>query len=149
MKALYLEDLKPGDRFTSGSRLILEKEIIDFARDFDPQPFHLDPVAAKDTVFGGLAASGWHTAAITMRLFVNSSLNLGGGSVGLGVDKLRWHQPVRPGDTLSAEVEILDSRPSRSKPGKGIIRIRTTTKNQAGEVVLSFEAGVLVNKRPR
>ncbi|MBI5625012.1 MAG: MaoC family dehydratase [Elusimicrobia bacterium] len=145
---LYLEDLKPGDRFRSGAAVVTAERIVSFAREFDPQVFHLDHEAAKTTVFGGLSASGWHTASLTMRLFVGEALRMAGGAVGLGVDKLRWHKPVRPGDVLSAEVLILESRASKSLAGKGVIRIQVTTVNQAGETVLSMEAAALVNRRP-
>jgi acyl dehydratase len=143
----YLEDLKVGDRFTSGSYEVTEKSINDFAREFDPQPFHLDREAAKKSIFGGLVASGWHTAAITMRLLVTSDLNLAGGAIGLGVDELRFPRPVRPGDTLRLEIEIVDVRPSKSKPDRGTARIRYATRNQNGEVVFTQTATVLVPKR--
>ena len=148
MTERYLEDLRVGDRFGSGTFEVTEKGIIDFARDFDPQPFHLDLDAAKRSVFRGLAASGWHTAAMSMRLFVTGDLRLAGGSVGLGVDKLQWPRPVRPGDTLRLQTEILEVRPSRSKPDRGIIRIRNVTTNQDGQVVQTFLASVLVRRRP-
>ena len=148
MNEKYLEDLQVGDRFESDTFEVTEENIIEFAREFDPQPFHLDPKAAEQSVFKGLSASGWHTAAMTMKLFVTGGLRLAGGSVGLGVDELRWPRPVRPGDTLRLETEILDVRASRSKPDRGIIRIRNVTTNQHGEVVQTFLAFVMIRRRP-
>lgn len=144
MNEKYLEDLHVGDRFESDAISVTEHDIIAFARGFDPQTFHLDAEAAKQSVFGGLVASGWHTAAMTMKLFVTGGLRLAGGSVGLGVDELRWPQPVRPGDTLRLQTEIMEIRPSRSKPDRGIIRIRNVTTNQNGAVVQTFFASVFV-----
>jgi acyl dehydratase len=148
MNERYLEDLHVGDRFGSGTFAVTEQGIVDFAEDFDPQPFHLDLDAARRSVFRGLAASGWHTAAMSMKLFVSGELQLAGGSIGLGVDELEWPRPVRPGDILRLQTEILEVRPSRSKPDRGIIRIRNVTTNQDGEVVQSFLASVLVRRRP-
>jgi acyl dehydratase len=147
MTELYLEDLHVGDRFESDTFEVTEENIIQFAREFDPQAFHLDAKAAEQSVFKGLSASGWHTAAMTMRLFVTGGLRLAGGSVGMGVDELRWPRPVRPGDTLRLETEIVDVRASRSKPERGIIRIRNVTTNQHGEVVQTFLAHVMVRRR--
>lgn len=143
----YLEDLKAGDRFQSGTFTVTETGIIEFARDFDPQPFHLDPIAAKKSIFGGLVASGWHTASIAMRLYVTSNLNLAGGSIGLSVSEVQWPNPVRPGDTLQAEIEILSVRPSRTKPDRGIIEFRNVTRNQNDEVVVTWTARALVRTR--
>ena len=148
MSDKYLEDLRVGDRFGSDAIEVTEKEIIAFARDFDPQPFHLDPSAAEQSVFKGLVASGWHTAAMSMKLFVTGRLHLAGGSVGLGVDELRWPRPVKPGDSLRLQTEILEVRRSRSKPDRGIIRIRNVTTNQNDEVVQTFLAFVMVRRRP-
>ncbi|HXM33261.1 MAG TPA: MaoC family dehydratase [Chthoniobacterales bacterium] len=147
MSEFYLEDLHVGARFESDAFHVTEDDIIAFARAFDPQPFHLGAEAAKQSVFRDLVASGWHTAAMTMKLFVTGGLRLVGGSVGLGVDDLRWPRPVRPGDTLRLQTEIMEIRPSRSKPDRGIIRIRNTTTNQNGEVVQTFFASVLVRRR--
>jgi acyl dehydratase len=144
---LYLEDLQVGDRFGSDTIEVTREDIIAFARDFDPQPFHLEEKAAEQSVFKELVASGWHTAAMSMKLFVTGGLQLAGGSVGLGVDELRWPQPVRPGDTLRLETEILEVRSSKSKPDRGIIRIRNVTTNQRGEVVQTFMAFVMVRRR--
>ena len=148
MTEKYLEDLHVGDRFGSDTIEVTDASIIAFAREFDPQAFHLDKAAAEQSVFEGLSASGWHTAAMSMKLFVTGELKLGGGSVGLGVDELRWPRPVRPGDVLRLETEILDVRVSRSKPDRGIIRVRNVTTNQRGEVVQTFMAFVMVRRRP-
>jgi acyl dehydratase len=145
---LYLEDLHVGDRFGSDSIEVTEDGIFDFARQFDPQPFHLDPDAARTSVFKELTASGWHTAAMSMRLYVTGEFRPGGGSIGLAVDELRWPRPVRPGDVLRLESEILDVRASKSKPDRGIIRIRNVTTNQNAEVVQTFTALVMVRRRP-
>lgn len=147
MNELFLEDLHVGDRFGSDTIEVTEESIIAFAREWDPQQFHLDPKAAEQSIFKGLSASGWHTAAMSMKLFVTGKLKLAGGSVGLGVDELRWPRPVRPGDVLGVETEILDVRASRSKPDRGIIRIRNVTTNQRGEVVQTFMAFVMVRRR--
>jgi acyl dehydratase len=149
MSELFLEDLHVGDRFGSDTIEVTEKDIIAFARDFDPQPFHLNAKAAEQSVFKGLVASGWHTAAMSMELFVTGDLQLAGGSVGLGVDELRWPRPVKPGDTLRLQTEILEVRRSQSKPDRGIIRIRNVTTNQNDEVVQTFLAFVMVRRRPR
>jgi acyl dehydratase len=149
MTERYLEDLHVGDRFVSGSYEVTEEAINDFAGEFDPQPFHLDREAAKKSIFGGLVASGWHTAAITMRLLVTSDLNLAGGAIGLGVDELRFPKPVQPGDILQLELEVVDVQPSKSKPDRGTARLRYVTRNQNGEVVFTQTATVLVPKRPR
>ena len=146
MSQRYFEDLKAGDRFKSGTYKVTEEQIVSFAREFDPQPFHLDPAVARQTMFESLIASGWHTAAITMRLFVQT-LNFAEGAIGLGVDELRWPNAVRPGDVLQVETEILDLRESRSKPTHGIVRIRNVTTNQRGEVVQTMFASALVLRR--
>ena len=146
MQERYFEDLKAGDRFKSDSYKISEEQIISFAREFDPQPFHLDAAVADQTMFKGLIASGWHTAAITMRLFVQT-LNFAEGAIGLGVDELRWPNAVRPGDALHVETEIVDLRVSRSKPSHGVVRLRNVTVNQRGEIVQTMSASALVLRR--
>jgi acyl dehydratase len=146
MSDRYFDDLKMGDRFKSELFEVTEKQITDFARDFDPQVFHLEPARAERTIFKGLIASGWHTAAITMRLFVQT-LNFAEGAIGLGVDELRWPNAVRPGDTLRVETEIIDLRRSRSKPNYGIIRLRNVTTNQRGEIVQTMTANAMVPRR--
>jgi acyl dehydratase len=142
----YLEDLNIGDRYESTAYPVTEDGIVAFAREFDPQSFHIDLTSAKQSMFRGLIASGWHTAAITMRLFVQT-LNFAEGAIGLGVDELRWPNPVKPDDRLRVETEIVDLRPSRSKPSHGVIRLRNVTKNQRGEVVQTMEASALVPRR--
>ena len=148
MNERYLEDLHVGDRFGSDTIEVTKESIFAFARDFDPQAFHLDEKAAEQSIFKGLTASGWHTAAMSMRLFVTGQFRAAGGSIGLAVDELRWPQSVRPGDVLQLETEILDVRASRSKPDRGIIRIRNVTTNQRGEIVQTFTALVMVRRRP-
>jgi len=146
MKEHYFDDMKVGDRFKSEPLNVTEKQVIEFAHKFDPQMFHLNRKAAERTLFKGLIASGWHTAAITMRLFVQT-LNFAEGAIGLGVDELRWPNAVRPGDVLTVETDIVDLRPSRSKPGYGIIRLRNVTTNQCGEIVQTMLASAMVPRR--
>ena len=146
MKEHYFEDLKAGDRFKSDQFEVTEKQLIEFAYKFDPQMFHLDRKSAERTIFKGLIASGWYTAAITMRLFVRT-LNFAEGAIGLGVDELRWPNAVRPGDTLQVETEIVDLRSSRSKPSYGIIRLRNVMTNQRGEIVQTMTAAAMVPRR--
>jgi acyl dehydratase len=145
---LYLADLVPGQRYLSGSLRVETPEIHEFARRYDPQPFHLDEAAARDSMFQGLAASGWHTAAMTMRLLVGSEFRPAGGIIGAGCDELRWPRPVRPGDELRVESEILEVRPSQSRPTQGIVKVRTTTLNQRGEPVQVFIGNLIVPRRP-
>jgi len=140
---LYLEDLYVGRRFTSGTHALDERQIVAFAREFDPQPFHTDPEAAKGTLFRGLVASGWHTAAITMRLQVDGGLPIAGGIVGLG-GELGWPTATRPGDVLHVESEVLDVVPSRSRPDRGTVTLRSETRNQRGEVVQTATIKLLV-----
>ncbi len=147
MSAVYLEDVKVGDRYTSDVYRVTKDGITAFAREFDPQPFHLDAEAAQASVFQGLSASGWHTAAIAMRLFMTGPLQFVDGAVGLGVDELRWPAAVRPGDAIQLETEILETRLSRSRTGYGIVRIRNLARNQNGVVVLSYTANALVRSR--
>src|SRR6516225_8614811 len=149
MNQRYLEDFTVGQRFGSGRLRVDKERITAFAAEFDPQPFHLDEEAARDTIFRGLAASGWHTAALTMRLLVESAFNPAGGIVGAGFDKLRWPLPVRPGDELRVESEILEVMPSESRPDHGRVKVRTTTLNQHGEAVQVFVANLIVPRRNR
>ena len=146
MKERYFDDLKVGDRFKSEPLEVTVKQVIEFAHKFDPQMFHLTRKSAERTIFKGLVASGWHTAAMTMRLFVQT-LNFAEGAIGLGVDELRWPNAVRPGDVLKVETEILELRPSRSKPNYGIIRLRNVTTNQRGEIVQTMTANAMVPRR--
>jgi acyl dehydratase len=143
---LYLDDLHVGQRFSTSSHTIDEAQIKAFARQFDPQPFHLDDAAARATMFGGLAASGWHTAAITMRLLVETGLPLSGGIIGSG-GEINWPRPTRPGDTLTVVGEIEEVVPSRSRPDRGTIRMRSETHNQRGEVVQVLTARLMVFRR--
>jgi acyl dehydratase len=143
---LYLDDLSVGQTFQSASRTITSGEIKHFAAEYDPQPFHLDDAAAEQSIFGGLAASGWHTAAITMRLIVDS-VNLAGGVIGAG-GTLAWPRPTRPGDTLQVTSTILEITPSRSKPDRGIVKLRIETRNQLGEVVQDLAPTLIVRRRP-
>lgn len=143
---LFLDDLAVGRRFSSRSHTVNADEIKAFAAQFDPQPFHLSDEAAKGTLFGGLAASGWHTAAITMRLLVESGLPLRGGIIGTG-GEVSWPRPTRPGDTLTVFSEIEEITPSRSRPERGLIRVRSETRNQENEVVQVLIAKLIVPKR--
>jgi len=147
MTERYLEDYAVGQRFRSGRLRIDKDRIKTFGAEFDPQPFHLDEEAARATIFGELAASGWHTAAVTMRLLVESDLKPAGGIVGAGADEFRWPRPVRPGDELRIESEVLEVRPSRSRPEQGLIKVRTTTLNQNDEAVQIIVANLLVPRR--
>jgi acyl dehydratase len=144
--ALFLEDLYVGQRFTSGTYHMEENRMKLFAAEFDPQPFHLNEAAAQRSIFRGLAASGWHTAAATMRLMVGS-LPFASGMIGLG-GEIAWPRPTRPGDTLRVESVIVEIVPSRSKPNQGVVIVRSATLNQNGENVQTFTAKVLVFKRP-
>ena len=144
----FLEDFEVGQRFSGPTSLRVEPDRIKaFAAEFDPQPFHLDEAAAARSVFGGLAASGWHTAAMPMRLLVASELRPAGGIVGAGFEEFRWPRPVRPGDELRVEAEILEVRPSRTRPEQGVIKVRTTTLNQRGESV-QVSVGTVVRGGP-
>jgi acyl dehydratase/ribonuclease HI len=143
---LSLEDLHVGQKFTSGTYRMDEARIKAFAEEFDPQPFHLDEAAARQSVFRGLAASGWHTAAATMRLLVTSGLPFAGGLVGLG-GEISWARPTRPGDTLRVDSEILAIVPSRSKPNQGVVTVRSITFNQDGNEVQALTTKILVFKR--
>jgi acyl dehydratase len=147
MEQLYLEDLTVGQRFTSGTYVMEAAQIKEFAAEFDPQPFHIDESAAEASVFKGLAASGWHTAAVAMRLLVDGGLPFANGLVGLG-GEIAWPRPTRPGDTLHVESEIVEITPSRSKPHQGIVTVRSMTFNHHGEAVYIFTAKLLVLKRP-
>ncbi len=148
MDARYFDDFQIGQSFASGTLRVDKEQIKRFASEFDPQPFHVDEVAARSTIFGGLAASGWHTTALTMRLLVSSELKIAGGLVGAGLDELRWPSPVRPGDELHLESEVIAVRPSSSRPGQGIIKMRTTTFNQKNEPVQIMIANLVVPARP-
>jgi acyl dehydratase len=149
VKEHYLEDYAPGEVYRGATRIVVDAASIKrFAAEFDPQPFHLDEAAAEGTFFRGLAASGWHTAAVLMRLLVDSELRPAGGIVGAGFDEFRWPRPVRPGDTLRCESEILEVRPSKSKPEQGMIKVRFTALNQRDEPVQVMVGNLVVPRRP-
>jgi acyl dehydratase len=143
----YFEDFAAGQKFASEPRPVGTAEIKEFARQFDPQPFHLDEAAARDSLFGGLAASGWHTAAMTMRLCLSSDFRPAGGIIG-GGGELVWSKPVRPGDSLRVEIEVVETRASRSRPGQGLVKVRIATLNQHDEPVQTFAPTLLVERRP-
>jgi acyl dehydratase len=145
-RRLYLEDFHVGQRFTSATHVIDAAQIKSFARQFDPQPFHLDEEAAKGTLFGGLVASGWHTASITMRLQVDSGLPIAGGIVGIG-GEMSWPRPTLPGDVLRVVSEVEEVTPSRSRPDRGVVRMRSETRNQRDEVVQILNAKLFVPRR--
>jgi acyl dehydratase len=144
----YLEDFVAGQVFDTGRVRVDKDQIFAFAKQFDPQPFHLDEKAAQHSPFQGLAASGWHTAAMTMRLMVEGEFKPAGGILGVGFDDLSWPRAVRPGDELHAKSEVLEVRPSKSRPDRGLIRVRTTTFNQKDEPVMVFTGNLLVPRRP-
>ena len=148
MPRLHFEDFAPGASASHGPITVTKAEMLAFAREFDPQPFHLDEDSARRSIFGGLAASGWHTAALTMRLLVASDFKPAGGIVGAGFDEFRWPVPVRPGDELHVESEVLEVRPSKSRPHQGLLKVRTTTKNQKGEAVQVSVGNLVVPRRP-
>ncbi len=143
----YLEDFAVGQKYGTASLRVAPADIKAFAAQFDPQVFHLDEDEAKKTFFGGLAASGWHTAALTMRLLVQGTLKPAGGIIGAGFEEFRWPRPVRPGDVLRVESEILEVRESKSRPTQGLIKVRTTTFNQDGEPVQVFVGSLVVPRR--
>ena len=143
----YLEDFVVGQMFGSGRLRIDGERALAFAAEFDPQPFQLDEAAARRSIFGGLTASGWHTAAVTMRPLVETELKPAGGIVGVGLDECRWPRPVRPGDELRVECEVIEVRPSKSRPEQGLIKLRTTTLNQVGEPVLVYVVNLIVLRR--
>ena len=146
-KNLYLDDLYVGQTFVSGEHALDEAQIIAYALQFDPQPFHTDPEAAKHSFFQGLAASGWHTASISMRL-VTESILLADGVIGGGMEELAWPQPTRPDDRLRVESEIVEIIPSKSKPDRAMVRVLCQTKNQRGEVLQRFRPKMVAFKRP-
>ena len=147
MAELYLEDFTVGQRFLSATHRIDADQIKAFASRFDPQPFHTDEVAAQTSFFKGLAASGWHTAAITMSLLVKSDMPIAGGLIGAG-GEISWPRPTRPGDVLQVESEVLEVKPSRSRPERGMITVKSETKNQNGEVLQVLTSKMLVWRNP-
>jgi acyl dehydratase len=148
MTKRFLEDFAVGQVFKSGRKRVDKGEIFAFAKQYDPQPFHLDEAAATQSPFAGLAASGWHTAAMTMRLLVDGEFKPAGGILGVGFDELSWPRAVRPGDELHVLSEVLEVRPSKSRPDRGMIRVRNTTFNQNEEPVQVFTGNLLVPRRP-
>ena len=146
MEKLYLEDLSVGQRFTTGTLTVTEAEIREFAGRYDPQPFHLDDAAARQTLFGGLAASGWHTAAMTMRLLVESGAPLAWGIIG-GGGEIAWPRPTRAGDVLHVEGEVMEITPSKSKPDRGMVLMKSETKNQNGDAVQVTAMKLIVPRR--
>lgn len=146
MAHLYLEDFEVGQVFRTKPVRVDAADIVRFAAEYDPQPFHLDEDAAKRSVFNGLAASGWHTAALTMRLLVDSELRIAGGLIGLGFEEMRWPRPVRPGDELRVESEVLEKRDSKSRPQQGLLKMRNSTLNQHDEPV-QLSVGTLIVPR--
>lgn len=143
---LHFEELRLGQRFSTGSHTVTAEEIKAFATEFDPQLFHLDEAAARQTLFGGLVASGWHTAAIAMRLLTDGGPPLAGGTIGLGA-QIEWLHPVRPGDRLHVEGEVIELRASRSRPERGRVTTRNVTRNGAGTIVLVTITQMLVPRR--
>jgi acyl dehydratase len=144
----YLDDLSVGQRFISSTYVVEEAELKAFAMQYDPQPFHLDDEAAKNSIFDGLAASGWHTGAIMMRLLVQGGLPIAGGIIGAG-GELSWMQPTRPGDVLRVESEVLAIAPSKSRPERGMATVRSETKNQRDEIVQVFTMRIVVYKEAK
>ncbi|WP_300302960.1 MaoC family dehydratase [Ferrovibrio sp.] len=144
----YLEDFAVGQALDFPPRQVSEEEIVAFARDYDPQPFHLDKEAAKQSLFGGLCASGWHTAGMMMRMLVDNMIGKYASMGSPGVDQLRWVKPVFPGDTLHLRGEILDVRPSQSKPDRGVVTSRYEMRNQNGDIVLTMQAKGMYGRRP-
>jgi acyl dehydratase len=147
MTRLYLEDLEVGQRFGSGEYEMTTERIKAFAAEFDPQPFHLDEAAAATSFFGRLAASGWHTAAVTMRLLVTGEMRFAGGLIGAGGD-IAWPRPTYAGDILRVESEIIEIKPSRSKPDRGVVTVKSVVRNQHGKDVEIFTAKILAFRRP-
>jgi acyl dehydratase len=147
MPDLYFEDFEPGQVYELGTRAVTESEIVAFAREWDPQPFHTDPVAAKESVFGGLIASGWQTGAMWMRMYVDAML--GSAARGSpGIEELRWLAPVRPGDTLSGRLTVLETTPSATRADRGTIRIRAEMVNQDGVTVMAMTSRGHFGRRP-
>jgi acyl dehydratase len=144
----YWEDFTVGQTFGSGSVTLTAQQIKAFASEFDPQPFHTDEMAAAGSFFGGLVASGWHTAAVTMRLLVQSEMRVAGGLIGAGLDEVKWPRSVRPGDTLRVVPEVLEVRPLKSRSERGLVRVRVQTLNQEDQLVQTMTANLFVPRRP-
>ncbi len=144
----YFEDFSPGDSMELGSHTMDEASIIQFAQQFDPQYYHVDPERARDSIFGGLAASGWHTVGVYMRMLVDGLLNDAASLASPGIDELRWQRPVHPGDTLRGRITVLETRPSSSRPDRGLVRTRGELFNQNDELVMSLVALNFFHRRP-
>lgn len=147
-KTLYWEDFRVGETVAMGDHTFAEEEMIDFPRKFDPQPFHIDPVAAKNSYFGGLIASGWHTCAVAMRLLCENYINRSASLGSPGIENVRWLKPVRAGDTISYRRVVLESRPSNSRRDMGLVKSRTEAVNQKDEMVMTFEGWGMFGRRP-
>lgn len=142
------EDFRPGDTLELGSRILTEADIIGFAREYDPQSFHVDPEAARQSTFGGLVASGWQSCVVFMRLLVDGMLKESSALASPGIDEIRWLKPVRPGDRLSAKITVIDATPSRSKPDRGLVRHACEMSNQRGEIVMTMRTLALFGRKP-
>jgi len=147
MQPVYLDDLAVGNQFRSGEHAMDEAQIKAFAAQFDPQPFHMDDAAARATLFGGLAASGWHTASVTMRLQVTTGLPIAGGIIGAGAE-VSWPRPTRATDVLHVVSEVLEIQPSKSRPDRGMVTVRSETRNQHGDVLQLSTVRIVVPRRP-
>ncbi len=148
MADYYLEDFEPGRAYSSPTQTISEEEALDFARRYDPQYFHLDPVAARNSVFGGVVLGGFQTAALAWALVLRSGMFDRSAMAGIGLDEVRWHKPVRPGESLRCEFTLLDARPSRTHSDRGVARFRYEMKNQHDEIVLSLVMIQMLRRRP-
>jgi acyl dehydratase len=148
MPTRYFEDFKLGDVVEAGSRKLTKDEIVAFAREFDPQPFHTDETAAKESIYGGLIASGWHSGSLLMRMFYEAVIRDSASMGSPGIDDLRWLKPVRPGDTLRFRSTVVEVTPSRSKPDRGLVRTLCELLNQDGEVVMSLKPVNFFLRRP-
>ncbi|MEY4862904.1 MAG: hypothetical protein RLZ51_999 [Pseudomonadota bacterium] len=144
----WFEDYPVGETARFGDTLVTEAEVLDFARRFDPQPFHLDAQAAGESIYGGIIASGWHTASMAMRMMVDHYISVKASMGSPGIDELRWLKPVRPGDRLRMQVTVLDSRPSQSKPDRGMVQFLQTVVNQEGETVMTLKGWGMYRRRP-
>lgn len=143
----HFEDFEPGQRYDLGSLTVTREDIIEFASEFDPQPFHLDEDAGRDSLLGGLAASGWHTASLVMRLLATGLLNQATGMGSPGITELKWKRPVRPGDTLNAAAEVIETKVLRSRPEMGVVTVAVTAVNQTGEDVIFWQNPILFSRR--
>jgi acyl dehydratase len=144
----YFEDFIVGEAHELGARTLSQDQLVAFARDYDPQPFHVDPIAAKSSIYGGLIASGWQTVAVFMSLLVNGLLNDTASLGSPGIEGIQWLKPVRPGDRLSARLRVLEATPSKSRPDRGIVKTQGEMTNQAGELVMTIRAVNFFGRRP-